>query len=251
MADKELNMVDHLDELRKRLIISAIAFILFFIAAFIFVEEIYQWLVRDLDMKLIVLGPTDILWVYFIIAGVIAIAASIPVITFQVWSFVKPGLLPHERKTTLQYIPALFLLFILGICFGYYVIFPTVLTFLIGLGGEMFMTSFTAEKYFRFLINMTLPFAFLFELPAIAMFLTSIGILNPYGLAKVRKYAYFILVVIAVLLSPPDFISDILVAIPLLLLYEISISLSKFVYKRRQKRLENSEEDEYDKEEWA
>ena len=251
MADKELNMVDHLDELRKRLIISAIAFILFFIAAFIFVEEIYQWLVRDLDMKLIVLGPTDILWVYFIIAGVIAIAASIPVITFQVWSFVNPGLLPHERKTTLQYIPALFLLFILGICFGYFVIFPTVLTFLIGLGGEMFMTSFTAEKYFRFLINMTLPFAFLFELPAIAMFLTSIGILNPYGLAKVRKYAYFILVVIAVLLSPPDFISDILVAIPLLLLYEISISLSKFVYKRRQKRLENSEEDEYDKEEWA
>ena len=251
MADKELNMVDHLDELRKRLIISAIAFILFFMIAFIFVEEIYQWLVRDLDMKLIVLGPTDILWIYFIIAGVIAIAASIPVITFQVWSFVKPGLLPHERKTTLQYIPALFLLFILGICFGYYVIFPTVLTFLIGLGGEMFMTSFTAEKYFRFLINMTLPFAFLFELPAIAMFLTSIGILNPYGLAKVRKYAYFILVVIAVLLSPPDFISDILVAIPLLLLYEISISLSKFVYKRRQKRLENSEEDEYDKEEWA
>ena len=251
MADKELNMVDHLDELRKRLIISAIAFILFFIAAFIFVEEIYQWLVRDLDMKLIVLGPTDILWVYFIIAGVIAIAASIPVITFQVWSFVNPGLLPHERKTTLQYIPALFLLFILGICFGYFVIFPTVLTFLIGLGGEMFMTSFTAEKYFRFLINMTLPFAFLFELPAIAMFLTSIGILNPYGLAKVRKYAYFILVVIAVLLSPPDFISDILVAIPLLLLYEISISLSKFIYKRRQKRLENSEEDEYDKEEWA
>ena len=251
MADKELNMVDHLDELRKRLIISAIAFILFFIAAFIFVEEIYQWLVRDLDMKLIVLGPTDILWIYFIIAGVIAIAASIPVITFQVWSFVNPGLLPHERKTTLQYIPALFLLFILGICFGYFVIFPTVLTFLIGLGGEMFMTSFTAEKYFRFLINMTLPFAFLFELPAIAMFLTSIGILNPYGLAKVRKYAYFILVVIAVLLSPPDFISDILVAIPLLLLYEISISLSKFIYKRRQKRLENSEEDEYDKEEWA
>lgn len=251
MADKELNMVDHLDELRKRLIISAIAFILFFIAAFIFVEEIYQWLVRDLDMKLIVLGPTDILWIYFIIAGVIAIAASIPVITFQVWSFVNPGLLPHERKTTLQYIPALFLLFILGICFGYFVIFPTVLSFLIGLGGEMFMTSFTAEKYFRFLINMTLPFAFLFELPAIAMFLTSIGILNPYGLAKVRKYAYFILVVIAVLLSPPDFISDILVAIPLLLLYEISISLSKFVYKRRQKRLEYSEEDEYDKEEWA
>ncbi|MBD3109855.1 twin-arginine translocase subunit TatC [Bacillus sp. AGMB 02131] len=251
MNDKELNMVDHLDELRKRLIISAIAFIAFFIAAFLFVEKIYQWLVRDLDMKLIILGPTDILWVYFIIAGVMAISASIPVIAFQVWQFVKPGLLPHERKTTLRYIPALFLLFILGICFGYFIIFPTVLNFLIGLGGDMFMTSFTAEKYFRFLMNMTLPFAFLFELPAITMFLTSIGILNPYALAKVRKYAYFILIVIAVLLSPPDFISDVLVAIPLLLLYEISITLSKFVYKRRQKRLEDSREGEYETEEWA
>lgn len=249
MADKELNVVDHFEELRKRLIVSAIAFILFFITAFMFVNEIYQWLVRDLEMKLIVLGPTDIIWVYFMIAGVIAIAASIPVIALQVWLFVKPALMPHERKITLQYIPALFLLFVIGICFGYFVIFPTVLSFLISLGGEMFMTSFTAEKYFRFLMNMTLPFAFLFELPAIAMFLTSIGILNPYGLAKVRKYAYFVLIVIAILLSPPDFISDILVAIPLLLLYEISISLSKFVYKRRQKRMEDS--DEYDAEELA
>ena len=251
MADKELNVVDHLDELRKRIIVSVIAFILFFIAAFMFVEDIYQWLVRDLEMKLIILGPTDILWVYFMIAGVIAIAASIPIMALQVWLFVKPALMPHERKITLQYIPALFLLFIFGICFGYFVIFPTVLSFLISLGGEMFMLSFTAEKYFRFLLNMTLPFAFLFELPAIAMFLTSIGILNPYGLAKMRKYAYFILIVIAVLLSPPDFVSDILVAIPLLLLYEISISLSKFVYKRRLKRIENSDEDDYDTEEWA
>ena len=251
MADKDLNMVDHLDEMRKRMIVSAIAFILFFIVAFLFVEEIYHWLVRDLEVKLIVLGPTDIVWVYFMIAGVLAIAASIPVLALQVWLFVKPALMPHERKATLQYIPALFLLFIIGICFGYFIVFPTVLSFLIGLGGEMFVTNFTAEKYFRFLMNMTLPFAFLFELPAVSMFLTSIGIINPYVLGKMRKYAYFVLVVIAVFLSPPDFISDILVAVPLLLLYEISITLSKFVYKRRLKRIKASADDEYDTEEWA
>lgn len=83
---------------------------------------------------------------------------------------------------------------------------------------------------------MTLPFAVLFELPVVTMFLTSIGVINPYVLQKLRKYAYFVLVVIAVCITPPDFMSDFLVMVPLLLLYEISISLSKIVYKRKVKR---------------
>ncbi|MEH6942616.1 twin-arginine translocase subunit TatC [Bacillus sp. JJ722] len=238
MADKEQNIIEHISELRKRLIITAVSFIIFLILGFVYVEEIYNWLVRDLDVKLIVLGPSDIIWVYFMISAVIGIAATIPVLALQIWLFVKPALMPHERKATLSYIPALFILFILGLSFGYFVVFPTVLGFLVELGGNMFVTSFTAEKYFRFLMNMTLPFAVLFELPAIVMFLTSIGLINPYILTKVRKYAYFILVVISVTITPPDFISDFLVIVPLLTLYEISITLSKVVYKRRMKRLE-------------
>lgn len=251
MTDKELNMIDHLGELRKRLIITAVSFIGFFIVGFLYVEEIYSWFVRDLEVKLIVLGPSDIIWVYFMLAGVIAIAGTIPVLASQIWLFVKPALKPYEIKVTLSYIPALFILFLTGLSFGYFVIFPTVLSFLVELSGDMFVTNFTAEKYFHFLMQMTLPFALLFELPAIAMFLTSIGIINPYVLSKIRKYAYFILIVISVIISPPDFISDILVTIPLLLLYEISISLSKIVYKRRQKRLDAEPDyedfdDEYD-----
>ena len=108
--------------------------------------------------------------------------------------------------------------------------------FLLDLGGDMFLTNFTAEKYFKFVFNMTIPFAVLFELPVVIMFLTSLGIVNPYVLHKIRKYAYFVLVVIAVCITPPDFMSDFIVIMPLLLLYEISISLSKIVFKRRQKR---------------
>lgn len=238
MSDKELNMIDHLGELRKRLIITALAFIVFFTIGFVFVEEIYKWFVRDLEVKLIVLGPSDIIWVYFMLAGVIAVAGTIPILALQIWLFVKPALKPFEKKASLSYIPALFLLFLVGLSFGYFVIFPTVLSFLVELSGDMFVTNFTAEKYFRFLMTMTLPFAFLFELPVVVMFLTSIGIINPYLLAKIRRYAYFVLIIVSVIISPPDFISDILVTIPLLLLYEISISLSKIVYKRRQKRLE-------------
>ena len=108
--------------------------------------------------------------------------------------------------------------------------------FLLNLGGDLFLTNFTVEKYFKFLFNMTIPFGVLFELPVVIMFLTSLGLLNPYVLQKIRKYAYFILVVVAVCITPPDFMSDFVVAVPLLLLYEISITLSKLVFKRRQKR---------------
>jgi sec-independent protein translocase protein TatC len=238
-----LQLVDHLDELRKRIIISAVAFVVFFILGFIYVTDIYDWIVRDLDVKLIVLGPSDIIWVYFMIATVIAIAGTIPVLASQLWMFVKPALKPIERKITLSYIPALFFLFIVGIAFGYFIIFPMVLEFLVKMGADMFVTNFTAEKYFRFLMNMTLPFGVLFELPAVVMFLTSLGIVNPFVLAKIRKYAYFVLILIAIVITPPDFMSDFVVTLPLLLLYEISINLSKVVYKKRMKKLAEQEEE--------
>jgi sec-independent protein translocase protein TatC len=242
MEDKELNLVDHLDELRKRLIISAVAFVAFFVIGFIYVEEIYSWFVRDLDVKLIVLGPSDIVWIYFMLATLIAIAGTIPVLAFQIWLFVKPALKPIEKRISLAYIPALFLLFIVGLAFGYFVIFPTVLNFLVELSGDMLVTNFTADKYFRFIMNMTIPFGILFELPVVVMFLTSLGVINPYVLTKIRKYAYFVLIVISVVISPPDFMSDILVTIPLLVLYEISINLSKIVYKRKLKKKKEWEE---------
>lgn len=243
MEDKELNLVDHLEELRKRIIISAIAFVFFFIVGFIYVVDIYKWFVKGLDVKLMVLGPSDIIWIYFMIATVIAIIGTIPVLAIQIWLFVRPALRPSERKITLTYVPALFLLFIIGLAFGYFVIFPMVLKFLVNLGGDMFVTNFTAERYFRFIMNMTLPFGVLFELPVVVMFLTSLGIINPFVLSKIRKYAYFVLVVIAVVITPPDFMSDFVVTLPLLLLYEISINLSKFVHKKRIKRLEAEGED--------
>ncbi|WP_053360888.1 twin-arginine translocase subunit TatC [Bacillus sp. FJAT-27251] len=235
MSEQEMNLVDHLSELRKRLIIIAGSFMLLVILAFIYVKDIYQFLVQDLSIKLAVLGPSDILWVYFMLAAVIALAGTIPIAAYQIWLFVRPALSEKERKVTLAYIPALFLLFIVGICFGYFIIFPLVFQFLLSLSEDMFMEFFTTEKYFQFLIHMILPFGFLFELPVVIMFLTSLGVLNPYRLQKIRKYSYFALIVTAVLVTPPDFLSDILVVIPLLLLYECSVFLSKIVYRRKQK----------------
>jgi sec-independent protein translocase protein TatC len=241
MEDKELNLVDHLEELRKRIIISALAFVVFFIVGFIYVDNIYRWFAGD--TKLMVLGPSDIMWIYFMIATVIAVAGTIPVLALQIWLFVKPALRPKERKITLSYVPALFFLFLMGLSFGYFVIFPMVLKFLVNMGQDMFVTNFTAERYFSFIMNMTLPFGVLFELPVVVMFLTSLGIINPFVLGKVRKYAYFVLIIIAVVITPPDFMSDFVVTLPLLLLYEISINLSKFVYRKRMRNLQQEEEE--------
>jgi sec-independent protein translocase protein TatC len=223
MENDHGELIGHLNELRQRIIKILFTFIIFLVTAFIFVEDMYNWLVRDLDGKLAILGPGDILWVYMIISTICAIAFTIPVAAYQVWRFVKPALTREESMVTLSFIPGIFVLFITGISFGYFVLFPTVLGFLTNLSVGQFETMFTAEEYFRFMLHLSLPFGFLFEMPLVVMFLTRLGILNPMRLAKARKLSYFTLIVVSVLITPPDFISDILVIVPLLILYELSV----------------------------
>jgi sec-independent protein translocase protein TatC len=237
LGEKNFILIEHLEELRKRIIIVGVAFIILFAAGLMYAKDIYLFLMSNYQSKLLVLGPSDVIKVYFQLASIFAFVGLIPIAAWQIWIFVKPGLRPNERKLALSYIPALFILFIGGISFGYFFIFPNILRFLTNLGKEMMLTNFTADNYFSFLINITLPFGIAFELPLVMMFLTSLGIINPYTVAKLRKYAYFILVIIATLISPPEFISHLSVAVPLILIYEISVSVSKIVFKRKQNLL--------------
>lgn len=226
------DFIGHLEELRKRLIVTLFSFFIAIAASFIFVKDIYRWLVRDLDQKLAILGPSDVVWVYFMLAGVAALAVTIPIAAYQIWKFVKPALHEREQNATLLFIPALAFLFIFGIAFGYFIIYPMVLGFLNTMSGD-FETLYTAERYFTFMIHMTLPFGLLFEMPAVVMFLTKLGIVNPARLAKMRKMAYFALSLVAITITPPDIMSDILVIVPLIALYEISVSISKIVYRKK------------------
>ncbi|WP_394234438.1 twin-arginine translocase subunit TatC [Niallia oryzisoli] len=233
MNQKELNLIEHLEELRKRIIVVLIAYLIFFVVAFVFIQDIYQWIIRDFDGKLTVLGPSDILWLYMMLAAVVAIAATIPVFVYQSWRFIVPGLTKEESKIILRMIPGFFLLFIVGIGFGYFVLFPLVLGFLVNLSAGQFETMYTADRYFKFMIHISLPFGFLFEMPLIVLLLTRLGILNPVRLAKARKVSYFILMVVSIAITPPDIVSDFLVIVPLLLLYELSVGISKIVYKKK------------------
>lgn len=235
---KDMDVVSHLSELRNRILVTLAFFIAFFIGGFIYVEEIYAFFVNDIDMELTVISPGEIIWIYFSMAGIVAIAGTLPIIAYQIWAFIKPGLTPHERKVSLPYIPVIFVLFVAGLAFGYFIFIKLIFPFLLSLNDGMFDVMFTVDRYFKFLFRVTIPFAIMFELPIIAMFLTGLGMLNPDAMKKYRKYAYFALIVISTMLTPPDFILPLIVSIPFILLYEVSIYLSKTVYRKKLKKHE-------------
>ena len=229
----KVSTVDHLIELRKRLILSLVFFIVSFIVSLLWSADIYKFLTSNFNNKLIVLGPNDILWIYLTLAGLCSFTFSIPFICYQIWAFIKPALKEREARALLAYIPAVFICFSVGLAFGFFLVTPAILNVLLSIGDDLFNTQLTAQNYLSFVINTTIPIAILFEFPVIVAFLTSLGILTPTFLTRNRRYAYFILIVIAVVITPADFISDIVMSIPLILIYEISIIISKYIYNKR------------------
>ncbi|WP_145543189.1 twin-arginine translocase subunit TatC [Virgibacillus sp. SK37] len=236
--ERDMDVVGHLSELRNRIMFTGIFFIVIFIAGFIYIEDIYWFFAKELDFKLTAISPGEIIWIYFSLAGVIALAGTLPIIAYQIWAFVKPGLTPRERKVTLPYIPAVFILFVAGMVFGYFLFTHFIIPFLLNLNNGMFDIMFTVDGYFKFLIRVTLPLAALFELPIVVMFLTNLGILTPDFMKKTRRYAYFLLIVISTMITPPDFFLPLLVSVPLILIYEISITLCSRVFRNKQKKHE-------------
>lgn len=239
--EKVDTVFNHMDEVRSRLLRSVIVFVVMFFVGIMLMDYIWPFLTANIDETLLVLSPTSKIFVYAKIAAIFSLAFTIPFLVYQVWAFVSPALPKSAKKAAFKYIPGAFLFFVGGLAFSYFLIFPTVFQFLMNLGGTDMEMALTAEAYFTFLFRMTIPFGVLFEMPVVMMFLTQIGIVNPYVLARVRKYAYFVLVIIGVCFSPPEIILDIITIVPMLVLFEISVFFSKFVYKSRMRRIAREE----------
>ena len=239
MGKNKMTFYEHIGELRKRLIFVIIFFILTMIGSFFLAEPIILYLQQtdeaaSLDLNAFRL--TDQLKIYLEMAFIIACVITSPVILYQLWAFVSPGLYEKERRITLSYIPASVLLFLTGIAFSYSILFPFVIRFMKNLGDQLDINQVIGiNEYFHFLYQLTIPFGLLFQLPVIILFLTRLGVITPAFLSKVRKYAYFILLVIAALITPPDVLSHMMVTLPLFLLYEISLWISKLAYRKVQK----------------
>ncbi|WP_035101235.1 twin-arginine translocase subunit TatC [Aneurinibacillus terranovensis] len=248
--EQGMRVIEHLTELRKRILWILFIFVLAIIAGFVVARPVVQYFKQApmaAGFTWNVFGLGDGLRVYMQFAFIIAIVITSPFIMYHLWRFVSPGLRPAERKAAGTFIIPAFLLFIIGLLLGYYVLFPMIVSFMkkfaVDLGAQ---PTYGIAQYFSFMFNIILPFALLFELPIVVMFLTRLRILNPIRLKKVRGYAYLVLVIVASMISPPDFISHISVLIPLLLLYEISVFVSRFVYRKQLK-----EDEEWEKEFYA
>jgi len=229
----EQTLIEHLSEFRKRLIVIIVFFIIAFLISLVFCSSINKLLTASFNQKLVVLGPNDILSIYLMLAGICAFSLTLPFASYQIWAFVRPALEEREAKVVLSYVPATFILFIAGLCFGFFFITPALLNVLLSFGDDLFNIQLTANSYLTFIIHTSLPLGIIFELPVIVAFLTSLHILTPQYLIKNRRYGYFILLVLAVVLTPADFISELTMAAPLILLYEVSILVCKYIYKKR------------------
>ena len=229
-------LVEHLNEFRKRLLLTVIFFVAAFLVSLLFCADIYKMLTAGFSQKLIVLGPNDILGIYLTLASICAFSLTLPFMTYQIWAFVRPALSEKEAKIMFGYVPATFILFIAGLCFGFFVVTPALLNVLLSIGNDLFKIQITAQSYLAFVIHTSLPIAIIFELPIIVAFLTSIGILTPKFLIANRRYGYFILLVLAVVLTPADIVSDLAMTVPPLSLYEISVFVSKYIYRKKEKK---------------
>jgi sec-independent protein translocase protein TatC len=237
MNQNEMSVYDHIGELRKRLVTVVVFFIIAVIASFFLVEPLIVYLQGADEAKELTMNAfrlTDPIKVYMEFAFILAFILTFPITLYQLWAFISPGLYVKERKVTLSYIPISLFLFLSGISFSYFVLFPFVVEFMTGLSERLAIEQVIGiNEYFDF--QLTLPFGILFQLPVVIMFLTRLGIVTPGFLSKVRKYAYFVLLVIAAFITPPELISHLMVSIPLFLLYEVSILISRWSYKKRLK----------------
>lgn len=236
MNNYELTIVEHIEELRKRLMLVAVFFVIAVIGSFFLAEPLIHFLQSSSEAKELQLHSfkiTDPVQIYFQVIFVLATVMTSPVILYQVWAFISPGLNAKERKATLRYIPYIILLFIAGVLFSYEILFPYMISFMANMSAQLDIEqTIGINEFFQFLIQITLPFGIVFELPMIVLFLTRLGIITPQMLSKVRKYAYFILLVISDIITPTDIMSLFIVSIPLCFLYEISIMISRIGYRK-------------------
>ncbi|WP_337100961.1 twin-arginine translocase subunit TatC [Paenibacillus sp. YIM B09110] len=231
-------LLGHLGELRKRIVYILIALTLGLVVGLLLAQRVYNFLMSQKPANTISLH-TFSLWdgigMYMKFAFVIALIIALPIIAYQLWAFVKPALHEHEQRSTLKYVPFALIMFLIGLAFSYFVVFPLAFNFTRSVSEHLNLEeTYGIAQYFTFMFNILIPISLLFELPLVIMFLTAIRLLNPKRLRKMRRVAYFIMIFIGVTVTPPDFISDVLVAIPLILLYEVSVILSGFVYRKQQ-----------------
>lgn len=239
----KMPFLEHLDELRVRLIRSAYAVLGAFVVAFFFKERLYDMLKKPLEphlpagAKLIYTAPAELFFTYMKVSLLAGMIVASPVIFYQLWKFVSPGLYEKERKLVWPFVLTSSTLFIAGAIFCYLVVFPSMFDFFMGLSTAEIVPMLKVNEYLSFSSTMLLVFGLVFETPLILYFLAKLGVVNSAKLRKHRRYAILGIFVVAAVVSPtPDAITQTLMAVPMMVLYEFSILLIARVEKNKAKR---------------
>lgn len=251
IKDEDMPLLEHITELRKRVIAVVAVFVVAVIGG-LFASTYVIDLIKSVEPAKSMAWHAISLWdgirIYMQFAVGISLVVALPFTLYQIWAFVKPGLKVHEQKAALRFVPFSVVLWLVGLAFAYGVVFQMAVLFTTKVNRGLGLTEiYGVSQYFSFMFNILIPVSLLFELPVIVMFLTQLRILNPRMMRKMRRFAYLILVVVGTAITPPDFISDLLVAVPLILLYEFSVLLSARVFRKQQAKDKEWEEEFYGK----
>jgi len=239
MDEKKLPLTSHLQELRKRLILSFIAIGVGFALCYTFADSIFNILAAPL-MKvmpkggsLIFISVAEAFFTYMKVAFIAGIILTSPFILYQIWAFIAPGLYQKEKKYVIPFVLGGSFFFALGVLFAYYVAIPVGFRFLLGYATDFIKPMPSMKEYLSFSIKFLLAFGLVFEFPVVLVLLAKIGIIDAKMLARQRKYAILLIFIFAAAVTPsPDLISQVLMALPLMGLYELSILLSKIFGKK-------------------
>jgi len=227
--------LDHLEELRWRLIKSVFSVIIMSFVAFYFSDQLLKFIRIPLgDINLYNIEVTGTFYAYLKISLITGILGALPIIFYQLWSFISPGLYKKEKWMIFPLVLISTFLFLLGAGFCFVMVLPLSFKFLIGFSGELIVNTITIGSYINFVGLLLLAFGFAFQLPLLNYFLGKMGLITSDFLVKGRRYAIVIILIVGAILTPPDVFTQVLLAIPLYILYEISILVVKMTQKRKE-----------------
>jgi sec-independent protein translocase protein TatC len=246
-VEEKQTFIEHLEELRKRLIISLIAVGIGFGISYVFSKEIFQFLtiplVRALPpgANMIYTRLPEAFFTYLKVALLAGIFVASPVVLYQIWLFVAPALYSHEKKYVIPFVIFSTLLFVGGGAFGYFIVFHYGFQFFMGFATDFIKPAPTLKEYLSFCALLLLTFGLTFELPLFVFFLSKLGVVDARMLARNRRYVILGIFAVAAILTPPDVVTQLMMAGPLLILYEVSIWVAKIVGRKKREAEEPPE----------
>jgi sec-independent protein translocase protein TatC len=238
MTDNKQPFISHLKELRDRLIVCVIGVGVAFVIAYIFKERLFAFLmhpfveVMPTKSSFIFTGVTEAFVTYFKVSIVAALFLASPVILYEAWMFVSPGLYENEKRYVLPFITFGAIFFAIGGLFCYFVVIPYVYHFFVAYAGPSIVPMPSLSKYMNMTLKMLVIFGLIFQMPLVAFYLSKAGILRYRTLAKKRRYAILVIVIVSAVITPPEVTSQLLMALPMYGLFEVSIIIAKFFGKK-------------------